>query len=102
MARPIQLRHLRSKLTKHQLRYQNFIWILQLYNGTLSKQAPVPAASELNTMMQLAPSTLVLIIGVCRSSFDFRASEPYQEFREGWGHFVLGCKLRGLEKVLMH
>lgn len=54
--------------------YQNFIWILQLYDGTLSHQKPIAGAPELNTIMQLAPSTLVLIIAVLRSSFDFRTA----------------------------
>eukprot|EP00435_Cladocopium_sp_Y103_P069735 s818_g33.t2 len=59
--------------------YQNFIWILQLYDGTLSHQKPIAGAPELNTVMQLAPSTLVLIIAVLRSSFDFRTAEAWRQ-----------------------
>ncbi|CAJ1331718.1 unnamed protein product, partial [Effrenium voratum] len=54
--------------------YQNFIWMLQLFEGILSHQAPIAGASELNSVMQLAPSTLVVAIALCRSDFGFRRS----------------------------
>ncbi|CAK9027109.1 unnamed protein product [Durusdinium trenchii] len=54
--------------------YQNFIWILQLYEGKMSHQKPILGAAELNTAMQLAPSMLVLFIAFFRSNFDFSCS----------------------------
>lgn len=56
------------------LRYQNFIWMLQLYEGTLSKQSAIPGGAQLNTVMQLVPSVLVLFIAFCYNDFDFRTA----------------------------
>ena len=55
-------------------RYQNFVWMLQLYEGTLSQQTPVQGGAELNTAMQLGPSVLVIFIAFCKSDFDFSAA----------------------------
>ena len=48
----------------------------RLFEGILSHQAPIAGASELNSVMQLAPSTLVVAIALCRSDFGFRRSAP--------------------------
>ncbi|CAK9032169.1 Proline/betaine transporter (Proline porter II) (PPII) [Durusdinium trenchii] len=61
--------------------YQNFIWILQLYEGKMSHQKPILGAAELNTAMQLAPSMLVLFIAFFRSNFDFSCSEVQRTLR---------------------
>ena len=54
--------------------YQNFIWIQQVYEGTLTSQEPVPGGAELNTFMQLAPSIFMVGIAIFRSDFNFLSS----------------------------
>ena len=54
--------------------YQNFIWIQQVYEGTLTAQAPVPGGAELNTCMQLAPSLFMIGIATCCRNFNFLTS----------------------------
>ena len=54
--------------------YQNFIWIQQVYEGTLTSQPPVPGGSELNTFMQLAPSIFMVGIAVFKRDYSFSSS----------------------------
>lgn len=47
-----------------------------IVRGAISQfiTAGVPGARQLNTLMQLAPSLLVLVIALLRSNFDFRTA----------------------------
>ncbi|CAE7225300.1 proP [Symbiodinium sp. CCMP2592] len=54
--------------------YQNFIWIQQVYEGTLTSEPAMPGGAELNTFMQLAPSLFMVGIAACRSDFNFLTS----------------------------
>ena len=63
------------------LRYQNFIWIVQLYKGEMSHQPAIPGAVELNNAMQLGPPILVLLIYLCHRNLDYRLSDAWSSKR---------------------